>query len=143
MSMPPEWVERLFERLLAVYGNGLTRMWEGIDPALVKAAWCDELSSIRPDSIRYALAHLPEDRPPTVLQFRRLCASAPEPVTPRLPAPPTNPEAAKRVREIGVQIGASNPKAWAHALRKREQYCEVLTPFQRAAWREALAGEQA
>lgn len=39
--------------------------------------------------------------------------------------------------DIGDKM-KDGPRAWAVALRKREQCGERLTPFQRQAWRDAL-----
>lgn len=41
------------------------------------------------------------------------------------------------VHEIANRV-AGGPRAWAEHLRMREQRGERLSPFQRAAWREAL-----
>jgi hypothetical protein len=147
MSMPVEWVESLFRRFLGVYGNRFTRMWDGVDPEIVKATWSEELGRINPEAIRYALEHLPETNPPTVLEFRRLCLAAPQPATlpPQLPAPPADP--ARLAKELAplreaIQRRSENPREWAEKLRARERACERLTPAQRQAWRDAIRAPQ-
>lgn len=87
MSLPNNWVDRIFAKLTLVYGTDFTRRWEGLNVDDVKADWARELAMYQqaPASITYALENLPENKPPNVLQFRALCRAAPNrPVTPRL-----------------------------------------------------------
>jgi hypothetical protein len=69
-------------------------MWEGVEPAAVKADWAKELAGFQqsPDAIRYGLEHLPASKPPTVLEFRDICRKAPLPQWQQLPWPEANPE---------------------------------------------------
>ena len=107
MSMPREWVDRLFERLAAIYGRGWIGKWEGVDWEAVKSAWAHELRDIGPSGIKYALDNLPENAPNAV-EFRRLCAVPPRfyggEDVPRLPEPPANPEVAKAALEKLKQL---------------------------------------
>lgn len=143
--LPSSWVDALFSKLGIRYGADWLRKWEGFDIAAVKADWAAELGGFadKPAALKHALGNLPADRPPSVAQFRALCLQAPIAVLPALPAPPADPEAAERVRALGVTIGGADPKAWAHLLRRRELACERLTAAQRAAWRDALRPEMA
>lgn len=140
--LPPAWIESLFARLMTRYGSAWMRMWEGIDPAAVKADWSEELAGFqnRPKALKYALEYLP-DRPPNVQQFKAICARAPEPTPPALPPPVTSPEVVAAALE---RMRATPPPShWALRLRAREVSLEErLTSYQRRAWREAL-GEQA
>ena len=47
-----EWIDRLFSRLWAMYGNKFSQMWAGQDMADVKATWRDYLADLSPDEIR-------------------------------------------------------------------------------------------
>ena len=88
----------LFARLAVRYGSAWAAKWEGLDMAAVRADWADELAGYakHPDAIKHALANLPTDRPPNVLQFILLCRNAPEPMPLMLPKPaPTDEEKAK------------------------------------------------
>ena len=89
MSLPPSWVDRLFEKLTLVYGRTFLDRWRDIDIAAVKADWANELASFadHPDMLAYALQHLPPDQPPTVLQFRQIARKMPPPKFEALPAP--------------------------------------------------------
>lgn len=145
MSLPDSWVERIFRKLSATYGQAFLRQYDGVDLADVKANWAHELAVFQqaPDAIAYGLEHLPVDRPPTVLQFRDACRRPTEHATStlRLPLPKPDPAMARAIRAAWKPVGAGSPRAWAERLRDRERSGEKLTPFQRAAWREALAAE--
>jgi hypothetical protein len=120
-------------------------MWEGIDIAVVKAEWSEELGGFakNPEAIKRALEHLPVDWPPNVAQFKALCIGREgdiEQSQPRLPGPIAN---IAKVREIISKIprlqAKRPPKQWAEDLRKREQKIDrSMSIAQRAAWREAL-----
>jgi hypothetical protein len=84
-QLPRAWVEKIFTRLQGVYGREFlgqygTGMVNGVDPGIenAKQVWAEELAGfIRwPDSIAYALEHLPE-RTPNAIKFRELCRISP------------------------------------------------------------------
>ena len=139
--LPVSWVEKLFERFTARYGDAWLRKWEGIDMAAVKADWSEELAGLQnhPDALKYALQYLPVDWPPNVQQFKAICNRAPTQELPALPEPVANPD---RVSEIVAGLakvaGEMRSNDWPNRLRAREVALERLTPFQRNAWREAL-----
>jgi len=147
MSLPDVWVDRIFDRLIVVYGQAFLRRWDGLDLADVKANWAYELRGFAtwPDGIRHALENLPPDgAPPTVLQFRALCLRKPPAPPPALPLPPADPQ---RVAEL---IGAMprpaerDPKAWAWGLKRRDEANpRSVSPLQRAMYQEALRSELA
>jgi hypothetical protein len=152
MPLPDAWVDRLFERLALVYGRDFLSRWEGLDLRDVKADWARELSGWerQPHAIRYALEHLPPDKPPTVLQFRAICNSRPEPELPRLPAPVSKPDPAvmRRVAAILRREKGGQNRSWAAMLRDVEinhggrfPNGALLTPTQREMWRKALPTE--
>ena len=72
-------VDLIFGKCALVYGRDFSGKWEGMNLAEVKADWIRELGGFlsRPTAVRYALEHLPPDRPPNVLQFRALCNAGP------------------------------------------------------------------
>lgn len=146
MQLPDSWVDSLFARLQVRYGDAWTRKWEGVDIAAVKVDWAEELGGFAnaPDAIKYGLAHLPRDWPPTAGQFAALCLRRPDPMVPALPAPTASAEVVKAAvaKALGPKSD-TDPKAWAWALRKRELMLERLSITQRAMWREALKSELA
>lgn len=142
MALSSRWIDALFARLLLRYGAAWLRMWEGLDIEAVKADWASELGPLEahPDAIKYALEHLPTDRPPqTVAAFRELCISRPDPTVKTLPAPRGGipPSVAEKLAAIGK--GQAKPNAWAYELQEREKAGEALTEAQRVAWRKAIA----
>lgn len=140
MSLPVAWVESLFGRLAVRYGSAWARMWEGIDPAAVRADWAEELAGFEanPSAIQHALANLPPDRPPTVAQFKALCINRPEALPPLLPAPKADDAVVKAVNDAVKPKTGAAANAWAYELRRRDRMGERLTILQRKAWREAV-----
>lgn len=154
-SLPETWVARIFDKLALTYGAEWLRRWEGLDLSKVAADWGHELAGFvhNPPAIAHALRHLPVGKPPTVLQFRELCLSAPKPAPTALPAPPADPvRVAKALEGLNsARQGANDPLAWARMLRDRESAQKaakerghpapqsvLMTLAQRSAWREAL-----
>lgn len=155
------WVDRILTRLVVRYGNAWLRAWEGIDPEAIKQDWAEELGGMSSDSLAYALANLPPDRPPTVGQFRAIALTFRPSVTLLPPARRVqrDPAAARRIaeqvratlkdrpilqarqwawdlREIELHRGGLRP---FDALRPLPEAMRGLTHFQRSAWRAALA----
>ena len=93
MSLPAKAVDRLFDRLAAVYGAQWLRQWDGVPMQDVKTAWGHELAVYdnRLDVLAWALDNLPE-RCPNAIAFRAPCRSCPAPAAPALPMPEVNPE---------------------------------------------------
>jgi hypothetical protein len=140
--LPIEWVDKLFQKLAVVYGTEFLRKYQGIDAAAIKQEWAAELGPFasRPDSIRFALAHLPSDRPPSMLQFRDLCRQAPRPNVTALPEPKPAVEVVDKEIAKMVEKAFTNrdPRLWAKKLKKRHDAGEKLSIFQIKAYREAL-----
>lgn len=138
-------INNIFRRLMGIYGNRFTRMWDGLDVQDIKAQWASELAAYGDKKIQHALNHLPECMPPTLLEFKGLCNRAPEHYSPALPAPRADAakvNAAVSAALQSAQKAQGGPRGWAHALRAREDAGERLTLFQRAAWREALGDQK-
>ncbi len=145
--LPAAWIERLFARLIVVYGHAFLGRWSGLDLDAVKRSWAEELAGFaeHPGALNYGLENLPAGEPPTVLQFRDLCRPAlrdeRQPVAPALSAPKADLE---KVAELVASVARDvvfEPRAWAHALKAREEGGASLTPYQRDAWRTALAAQ--
>ncbi len=115
MSLPENWTNKIFQKLILAYGRDFTGRYEGVPLEEVKADWAHELSGYQqsPNSIAYALCNLP-DKPPNVFQFRAICRAAPSEAVPALEYDygPTTPEGraagAKLAREVLARI-RSNP----------------------------------
>lgn len=137
--LPNAWVEEIFSRLSVRYGSTWLALWNGLDMGAVKADWAEVLSGYAqaPGAIKHGLSHLPTDRPPTASQFAALCRNAPRYAPVSLPAPVVDHAISAAVKAAHHPKIGTAAKAWAHALRKREQAGERLTSFQRTAWRDA------
>lgn len=144
--LPTSWVTEIFKRMGLHYGSRLDTMWAGQDPAELHRFWGAELSGLEtaPEVIAHALDNLPEDKPPTLGEFKRLCATAPRAQQKRLPPPKPNAEfVAKVMRDMRSAAAASgDPKAWARRLRLAETNGERLDAAQRVMWRSAIQPRQ-
>lgn len=142
MSLPSAWTERIFAKLAITYGQRFLGLYAGLDLEAVKANWGYELRGYAqsPDAIRHALDHLPDDKPPTVLEFRALCRRSPAQEAKHLPAPWQKPNPAVLAKATEGLVHSANRygKAWAIRLRDREARGENLTIAQREMWRDAL-----
>jgi hypothetical protein len=77
-ALPSEWIERLFERLSARYGNKFAAMWAGISPEAIKREWAEGLAGFsREELVEGMRASLDREWPPNLAEFRRLCRPAP------------------------------------------------------------------
>lgn len=133
MSLPTPWVDKIFEKCTLVYGQSFLRRWNDIDLNAVKSDWAHELGAFaqKPRAIGWALENLPEDKPPTVLDFRKLCRSCPPEVSPpAVEGPKADPERVAAelrklapLREIG---GDRDHKAWAHVIIQRHKAGEPV-----------------
>lgn len=76
-SAPEGWVERIFQRLAAMYGRKFADAWNGVPQASVKAVWQEGLAGYSPDEIRRGLAEcMKRDWPPTLPEFLKMCRPA-------------------------------------------------------------------
>jgi hypothetical protein len=78
--LPPKVIDKLFFRLSNVYGSQWSSLWKDNDIEEVKDLWAEELGFFahRLEAFAWALDHLP-DRPPNLIQFKKLCFDAPTP----------------------------------------------------------------
>lgn len=134
------WVNRIFDKLMLVYGRDFVGRWDGVPIDSVKADWAHELSGFesQPEAIKHALLHLNPAKPPTVLEFRNLAANAPQAADIQL-APPT-PDKAFRDRLIGSMTApaVSGTKDWARSLKARLEAGDRLNANQIRCFKNAL-----
>jgi len=72
--LPMPWIEKLFDRMISLYGNKFLDMWRDIDLHSVKQTWANELGKLsRDDVARGANALSQQEWPPTLPQFISLC----------------------------------------------------------------------
>lgn len=117
MNLPMPWVDKIFHRLLGVYGAQFKAKFSvvenGVDVGLMNAkeVWSEELSTFvgLPESIAYALKNLPSERAPNAVEFRELCRRAPKKEAPALEYKPTTEEVDHQramAKRLGDAIGA-------------------------------------
>lgn len=143
MSTQSPLIDLIFTKLTLIYGRDFTDRYAGLPTPAVKAEWAQSLGGYlnRPEAIRFALENLPASKPPTVLEFRALCARLPEYAPPRLPAPKCDRERVRRLlaRAKDAVSHAHGGADWAHELAARAEAGEIrLTLAQREAIRSAL-----
>lgn len=145
MPMPSHWIDKLFTKLELTYGKRFMEQWPGVSTEVVKADWAHELDGMEKhaESIRWALAHLPVDFPPTVLQFRELCRRAPGPSFKALPAPEINKSvAAKALAKAMDAVKPHHDVLFRQRQHMRMELAgERLSSRQREFWRIALRSE--
>lgn len=149
MSLPANWVDRIWDKLTLTYGQSFLRRWADMDLNAVKSDWAHELAGFEahPKAIAWALQNLPPDSPPTVLQFKFLARRAPPDELPRLEAPKADPDrVAEELAKLAPIKAAprSRPNTdWARRIIEREEAGEILNPTTRKMARAALANKGA
>lgn len=146
MSIPVEWVDRIFTKLSLAYGREFIGRWEGLSIGDVKTDWAHELAGFEnwPEAIAFAFDHLPE-KPPTVQQFRGICMKAPAKQHIALPAPQANPdrmksEIAKLKESMAVKPASkARDRDWAKRILARFESGEKISPAVVGMARRGLA----
>lgn len=142
MSLPIEWTEKIFKKLSLAYGRDFLGRYEGVPLADVKTDWSHELSGFEahPEAIKHALQNLHPSKPPTVFEFRNICAQAPKMAAVELPRPPQDPAivAAIRSRIHGADRAPSGMRDWARRLKASHESGGRLTRYQVNSYRQAL-----
>lgn len=142
MSMPAAWTDKIFMKLTLIYGRDFTGRWEGMNICDIKTDWSHELSGYenRPKAIAWALQNLPAGKPPTVLEFRKLCNTLPQEATVFLDAPKADPA---RVAEVLAKLSDAPAKTdgreWARRIIQRKAAGEFINPFSLNLAKGALA----
>lgn len=137
---PDAWIERLFNRLSALYGSKFADLWRGTDLENVKRTWAEKLGGFadRPEIIRYALDAC-DDRPwpPTLPEFIGLCRDQARRIggeTPSLPAPQLSIEErmdrARQLESAAVKAKDYDYRGWCKELKRRYLNGDDLLPIQ-------------
>lgn len=142
MSLPIEWVERIFKKLSVTFGRDFLGRYEGIPLMDVKTDWAHELSGFEnhPEAIKHALQNINPNKPPTVYEFRNVCAAAPKLAAIDLPRPPQDPAIVAAIVS-GIKAKAATPngmKDWAHRLKARHDAGIKLNAYQVSCYQTAL-----
>lgn len=81
VALPRQWMQRLFDRMAAMYGAKFAEQWRSLDQATMLATWSQALAGYSAEEIRRGLdACLMRDWPPTLPEFLKLCRPPMDPV---------------------------------------------------------------
>jgi hypothetical protein len=77
-KIPDHWIARLFAKMLAIWGDGFTRKWEGVNMDEVKATWAQALGGQNEAALKRGFAALFREKyPPDLPRFIELCSAQP------------------------------------------------------------------
>lgn len=78
--VPIAWVESLFARMQAMYGNKFLDMWRGTDAEMVKQMWADEMGKLSAEDLKRGFnALISRDWPPSLPEYVRMCKPSVDP----------------------------------------------------------------
>jgi hypothetical protein len=106
MNIDINFINKLFLRLSNTYGSYWDSMWAVNDINEVKELWAFELKNYSSSQFRWALENLPE-KPPNLIQFKKLMNEMPRPFQPYLPPPsgiPVPPEIKEKINALRKQF---------------------------------------
>ena len=151
------WIERIFSKLTAIYGDEFTRNWRGIDPDEVKGEWSSALGGFEAQDIAAALHECrSQPKSPNLPEFSAMCRRHMLTRTKvELPALTPEEKAAAAVVAEKVAQGMRSTKGkddsyylngvlvtkyrtWAVNLLKREASGEQIEVIAAESWREVL-----
>jgi hypothetical protein len=142
-AIPDSWVEKLFERMVGLYGNKFLDMWGKTDLLQVKAIWAQELGKLSRDEIaKGANALINQEWCPTLPQFIKLCRTDIDAVTAYYEA--VNGVIAREKGEIGEW---SHPAIFWASVKvgsfdlKNQTYSNIKARWERALDEEINKGE--
>jgi len=143
MSLPLDYVEAIFTKLSLVYGRSFLDRWAGIDMERVKADWGHELAGLErsPKSIAHALQNLPADKPPTVLEFRKIAWSMPAADMPAIEHTPASKKVIAAVLGGFTRDDTNKPddgRNWARRIMSRVNDGEKLKIYSVNCAKKAL-----
>lgn len=75
MPLDPSWIDALFSRFEAMYGQQFVDKWKNMDIAMVKQEWANALHGMNGETIKLALQACRENNifPPSLPEFYQLC----------------------------------------------------------------------
>jgi hypothetical protein len=142
-AIPDSWVEKLFERMVGLYGNKFLDMWGKTDLLQVKAIWAQELGKLSREEIaKGANALINQEWCPTLPQFIKLCRTDIDSVTAYYEA--VNGVVAREKGEIGEW---SHPAIFWASVKvgsfdlKNQTYSNIKARWERALDEEINKGE--
>jgi hypothetical protein len=133
MSLPLQWVDRIFDKLTLTYGQAFLSRWRDIDLNAVKSDWAHELAVFEraPNAIAFALSNLSE-KPPSVADFKALCRQAPATEVVALSEPAADPERMRaeisKLAALKTTTVRQGNRDWAHRILDRQKSGQKISP---------------
>ena len=150
----PTRIDRLFDKLKALYGSQFLAKWADVDPSELHRIWSAALERYTGEELADALGAVLSSCPfpPSLPEFVALCSKAHQARHPatqstfKLPAPDTSEEnKAKRLEAAALlqSIGKAEPsREWARIRRRKHESGEhILTPEELQIVADALRFE--
>lgn len=145
MSLPIDWVDKIFARLTVRFGNRFLDRWNGVDMDAVRFDWASVLDGFEqwPDAIKFAIENMDDEKPPTATMFRTFALKAPKPELLQLPEPKADPvrmaAALGKLEHVrNAQASPHGMKDWAYRLKARHDAGDKLNPNQIRCYQAAL-----
>lgn len=130
-------IDWLFSALTVRYGGPFTDRWRDLDLEIVKGDWARQLATFNGNkaAIRFALDHLPE-KPPTVIEFKKLCDAAPMPDTPALPYNPGPTRGPTEIERETLRALAADIRRGTFFAKPSRQWAYDLIACHERGWRQ-------
>lgn len=142
---PISWVEKLFDRMQALYGNKFIDMWRDTNIDLVKKLWAEEMGKLSADELKRGYAGLmARDWPPTLPEFVKACKPSIDPLVAYYEA-----VSGMQAREQGQKGQWSHPAIFWAAVKvsaydlKHASYSQIKQRWEKALQDEMEKGELA
>jgi hypothetical protein len=138
-SVPISWVESLFARMSAVYGNKFVDMWKGCDIELIKTMWAAELGKLSNEELKRGYSGLmSKPWPPTLPEYFEMCRPKIDPLTAYYEA-----LAGITARHKGEMGEWSHPAIFWAAIPLSYNFLNETYSQIKPAWESALKAQQA
>ena len=142
MSLPLQVIDRLFERLIATYGQEFVNKYQG-DLNQVKSVWSHELGGFAKNlhGIAYGLENLPEFAP-NVIAFKNICMKSPEATPLMIDLPKADPAIVAMIyQKLSAPVKAAGRLDWAHRIIERKDRGAKISPTVLRMAKDALGAE--
>ncbi len=145
-AIPLSWVDSLFAKFTAMYGNKFIDMWRGIDTDEVKSLWAKELAKLTVEELKAGVhALMNREFPPTLPEFVKLCKPKLDALTAYYEA--LNGVTSRERGEVGtwthpaifwasVAVGAFDLKSQTYAQIKTRWESALEAEMQKGNWAE-------
>ena len=144
--IPANWIDALFTKMFAMYGNKFSDMWRGFDIDSIKTTWAAELGRLSRDELAHGVSQLVnQEWPPTLPQFMKICRKNIDPLAAYYEA--INGVVARERGEIGewshpaifwasVKVGAFDLKGQSYQQIKSRWETALQAQIDAGTWKD-------